>query len=143
MFTEVHSRRDMTSRVPGPLGASFACRMSALPLTIRQGLCYRVSMVQAVQVDMFPSRPRNTVLAEVRDSYNQFKADQERLGGLMPVGIARVCLGLTRQRLHQLLENGTLRFVTHDGHRYVSGDDIKQRLKDKRDGLAGPGRRWK
>jgi hypothetical protein len=34
--SEVHSRRDMTSRGPMTFGASFACRISAIELTFRK-----------------------------------------------------------------------------------------------------------
>ncbi len=89
---------------------------------------------------MFPHLPRLTVLGEVRDAYNQWKTDQERLGGLMPLGIAGFVLGVSRQRIYQMLDAGLLRYVTHDGHRYVSGDDIKERLRAKRDGTIATGR---
>ena len=91
-------------------------------------------MALAQQVEMFPTLPRNTVLQDVRDGYNQFMRDQERLGGLLLPGMARIALGVSKARIHQLMTDGVLRFVTHDGYKYVSAADVTQRLKDKRDG---------
>jgi hypothetical protein len=97
-------------------------------------------MVTAEQVGMFSSLPRNTVVSELRDDYNRFKRDQERLGGLMPLPLAQVFLMVSRQRCYQLMDENKVRWVEHHGHRYISGDDIIQRLADLRDGKLGGGR---
>ncbi len=94
----------------------------------------------AHQVDMFPTLPRNSVVSSIREDWNRFKADQERLGGLMPASLAKYFLGVSKQRLHVMLNEGQLRYVTHDGYRYVSGDDIRDRIQAKRDGQIKPGR---
>jgi hypothetical protein len=89
---------------------------------------------------MFPALPRNTVVQELRDDYNRFRADQERLGGLMPASLARLFLGISKQRLHQLMEERQIRFVIHDEARYISGADIMQRIADKKAGRIRTGR---
>jgi hypothetical protein len=97
-------------------------------------------MITAEQVEMFPSLPRNTVFSEVRDDYNRFKRDQEKYGGLMPLPLAQIFLMVSRQRLYELMEENKVRWVEHQGHRYISGDDIAQRLADIRDGKLVGGR---
>jgi hypothetical protein len=100
-------------------------------------------MSQAAQLDMtfLPHLPRKSVAQDVRDDYNAWKRDQENLGGLMPTVLARVILGVSRQRLHEMLEQGHMRYVTHQGHVYIAGDDIKERLAQKRDGRISKGGR--
>jgi hypothetical protein len=91
-------------------------------------------MGNAVQVDM-PFLPRESVAQEVRDDWNRLLQDSRRLEGIVPVILGAGYLGVSRQHLYTLMDNGAIRFCTHDGHRYVSLADIVQRKKDIKAGL--------
>jgi hypothetical protein len=92
------------------------------------------------QPDLFPTMPRLTLEKTDRELWNDFRKEQDEMGGLVVGAAARFLLGVSRQRLHQIVEAKLLRSCVHFGQRYYSAADIEQRLADKRDGIVGVGR---
>ena len=86
-------------------------------------------MTTATQEELFPALPPRTVRPSVREQWNAFRRDFDRMGGMLPPGPAAVFLGVSRQRVHQLIKAGQVRTKDYDDvGRWVSLEDIVQRM---------------
>ena len=85
-------------------------------------------MIAAEQVDLFPSLPRNTVVQTIRDEWNALRRASSELGGILGAADAAKVLGVSRQRVHQLMRGGEIRFVETEHFLYISAADVHDRL---------------
>jgi hypothetical protein len=83
----------------------------------------------ATQDEMFPTLPSRTVFQECRDDYNRFRREFDRLGGALPPRYAAAFLGVSRQRVYQLIESKDVRSTILQGAVWVSLADIVERIK--------------
>ena len=81
--------------------------------------------------DLFPHLPRNTVGKTIRDEWNTLRRAMTDLEGVVSPGHAARVLGISRQRLHQLVNAGVIRAVQSENFTYVSARDIEERLRLK------------
>lgn len=63
----------------------------------------------------------------LREQYNRFRKDFDRLGGMLPPSVAARFLGVSRQRMHQLIEKKQVRTCDHEGP-WVSLSDVVERM---------------
>jgi hypothetical protein len=83
------------------------------------------------QEELFPSLPRGTASAEDRSSYNRWRKDFDRMGGMLPPRAAAMILGVKRQRVYQLMEAKKIRTIVYeDIGTWVSVSDILERKFD-------------
>jgi hypothetical protein len=86
-------------------------------------------MTTATQVELFPALPARTVKPSVREQWNAFRKDFDRMGGMLPPSAAGAFLGVSRQRVHQLIQKKQVRTVRYeDVGLWVSLEDIVQRM---------------
>jgi hypothetical protein len=81
----------------------------------------------ASQDDLFPSLPARSVEPTVREEYNRFRKEFDRLGGILPVRVASAFLGVSRQRVHQLIDAKQVRSVNLIDTIWVSLSDVVER----------------
>lgn len=88
-----------------------------------------VFAVEAIQeIDLFPSLPRNTVVQTIRDEWNALRRATRELDGIIGPADAAKILGVSRQRVHQLIKTGAIRAVETENFIYVSAGDVHDRL---------------
>lgn len=78
-----------------------------------------------------PQREKSRV-EKAMDVARALTALQEKVGPIIPAGLASKCLNISRQRFHQLVEEGRLKTVQVEGHHYISEADLLEFLKLER-----------
>lgn len=97
-----------------------------------------VTTMEAVQDWLFdvPAVPKKE-----RSKWQELSAMAETVaavGPLVPLPVAAVLLDLSRQRVHQLVNEGTLRSWEFCGHKYVAGHDVRDFFElDRPEGTFG------
>ncbi len=81
-----------------------------------------------------PSTPRAGTRAWRVAEFNRFRKLSAKEGGLTNPIVAAVLLGVSRQRVHQLIETGHLRAFNVLGKNYVSCDGLEAFLQLDRSG---------
>lgn len=80
------------------------------------------------------SKPFKLLLDMIRG----FRELNSRDGGLLPFSVAAKLMGISKQRVNQLVAEGTLKPVEFAGKKWLSGNQIEEFIKLKRE----PGRPW-
>jgi len=78
-----------------------------------------------------PKRDRSKV-RDIWQGFREFSKSSEERGGPVPVTLAAKLLGISRQRIWVLMEEGKLERLTFEGHAFVSGDSIVAMAKAER-----------
>jgi hypothetical protein len=83
--------------------------------------------------------PRRKVKTSVFDLLRNLRKLTTEKGGLVPIAGAATILGVTKQRVHELVKEGTLHPVEFLGKKWLSGEELLSFVKLQRDA----GRPWK
>jgi uncharacterized protein YkwD len=67
---------------------------------------------------------RSKGLFDFLNGWREFSRISKLHGGLVPVSVVSTILGVTRQRVHQLVEEGTFSHWTFYGKKWVSQDEV-------------------
>ncbi len=82
-----------------------------------------MTKVQSADVSA-PKKEKSTVMRGVMDDIREFVRLTKLHGGLVPQSAVATILGVTRQRVHQLVEEGTLNHWTFYGMKWLSQKDV-------------------
>ncbi|MBI5383166.1 MAG: hypothetical protein HZA90_00620 [Verrucomicrobia bacterium] len=83
--------------------------------------------------------PTRKVRKGVLDYLLHFREISNREGGLVPIATAAAILGVSKQRVHDLVREGTLRTTEIYGKKWLSGNELESFVKLQRKA----GRPWK
>jgi hypothetical protein len=75
---------------------------------------------------------RSKGLFRFLNDWREFSRISKLHGGLVPVSVVPTILGITRQRVHQLVEEGTFSHWTFYGKKWLSQEDVVSFAKLKR-----------
>ena len=89
----------------------------------------------AITVDL----PKRKVKKGVIDSLREFRATSAQEGGLLPFAAAAGVLGVSKQRVHDLVNEGTLRAIEQFGKNWLSANELESFVKLQRQS----GRPWR
>jgi hypothetical protein len=81
---------------------------------------HKAEALQFGFVDQIDGPAKTGAIAEFRERVRDLQVLQQRVGGILPQTFAAGILGLTRQRVWQLIESGDLETVTMRGKPYVT-----------------------
>ena len=84
------------------------------------------------------SKPKMS-LKGVIQFLREYRKTLNREGGLLPMTTAAALLGVSKQRVHELIREGTLTPVEACGKKWLSANQVEEFLKLHRE----PGRPWK
>jgi hypothetical protein len=98
-----------------------------------------VSETSGGELPIMAELPRRKVRKSILDTLREFQDISSREHGLVPLAVAATILGLSRQRVHDLVKEGTLVPIEAYGKKWLSGDQLKSFVQLKRE----PGRPWK
>ena len=96
----------------------------------------------ADQFEMFPEMPTVALPKRAKNVWEQLKEMNELVekhGQLIPVGMAAELLDLSRQRVYQLIDDGTLKPVQWRKQQFLTENDIRSFVEIEREA----GRPWK
>ena len=82
----------------------------------------------AITVDL----PQRKVEKVVLDVFRDLRAITSREGGLLPFGSAATLLGVSKQRVHSLVREGTLQPIYLLGKRWLSANQLESFVKLER-----------
>jgi hypothetical protein len=83
--------------------------------------------------------PRRKVKKGIIDALREFRAVSAREGGLVPYAGAATVLGVSKQRVHDLVNEGTLRAIEQFGKKWLSANELESFVKLQRQS----GRPWR
>jgi hypothetical protein len=83
--------------------------------------------------------PERKVKKSVFDFFRNLREINQREGGLVPYAGAATILGVSKQRIHDLVNEGTLRPVELFGKKWLSANELESFVKLQRQS----GRPWK
>jgi hypothetical protein len=86
-------------------------------------------VITASQDELFPSLAARTVEPSIREQYNRFRKDFDRLGGILPPSVAATFLGVSKQRVDQLIKSKQVRSVRSLDRTWVSMADVLERTQ--------------
>ena len=89
----------------------------------------------AVTIDL----PQRKVKKGILDVFRNLRAITSREGGLLPFASAASVLGVSKQRVHDLVKEGTLHPIDLLGKRWLSANELESFVKLERQA----GRPWK
>jgi len=97
-------------------------------LTICQGLVTspRMTQIESLEfpfVNALPKREKGR-LQKLWDLLDEMQAASQAHGVLVPMVLASDLLGISRQRVHELVEGGRLKVVDVRGRRFLPRDEI-------------------
>jgi len=82
-------------------------------------------------VEQFPKREQNK-LERLWEGFENMKAVVEKHGLLVPPQLAADLLGVSRQRVHQLMEQGRMKRVEVLGQVFITEDDLHAFARSER-----------
>ncbi len=82
-------------------------------------------------VEGLPKREQGKA-AKTLDLIKEFSILQREHGALIPSTLVHRLLGISRQRLHELIQNGTLRAVKHHDHWFIPETAVEEFAKLER-----------
>jgi hypothetical protein len=83
--------------------------------------------------------PQRKVKKGILDVFRNLRAITSREGGLLPFASAATVLGVSKQRVHDLVKEGTLHPIDLLGKRWLSANELESFVKLQRQA----GRPWK
>ena len=83
--------------------------------------------------------PQRKVKKGILDVFRNLRAITSREGGLLPFASAAAVLGVSKQRVHDLVKEGTLHPIDLLGKRWLSANELESFVKLQRQA----GRPWK
>ena len=83
--------------------------------------------------------PQRKVKKGILDVFRNLRAITSREGGLLPFASAATVLGVSKQRVHDLVKEGTLHPIDLLGKRWLSANELESFVKVQRQA----GRPWK
>ena len=98
--------------------------------------------VTVEQFEMFPEMPTVPLLKRTKNIWeqlNELKELTEKHGQLVPIAMAAELLDLSRQRVFQLIDDGTFTPTEWRGQRWLTENDLRSFIELERNS----GRPWK
>lgn len=92
---------------------------------------FEATMSEFPFVVELPKRERSKV-RDIWQAFREFSKETEAKGGPVPVTLAAKLLGISRQRVWFLMQEGKLERVTFEDHAFVTGDSIVAMAKTER-----------
>jgi len=99
-----------------------------------QGLWFANNVDDIAEFPFVADLPKRekTKLASLWDNFQEIKTVTEAHGMLVPVSLAAELLGISRQRIHELMEAGRLQRVEFRGRAYMTEDQLHEYARAER-----------
>lgn len=106
----------------------------SFPLDLLQVMGHNSGVDMTLEMPFVSGLPmrEKSKLAQVWDEFREMKAIIEERGPALPIGSAAVLLGVSVQRVHQLVNDGRFNPVEIHGRAFICEDDIEAYARSER-----------